>query len=245
MGGLFVGFLAFWLSIPFVLSAHAGSHTWSSLEGDFNAGYWLEEFPDRQEGAKGNRITAEGEGYRFHAIFASVEAADGCFRTTYTDGNLTLGSDGPWLHEGSKLFATGMTLTNFSCSNGVQGCPDNLCSKISLSGHFDNLPCLQLELEASYSGNPEGGAGNTYMAGKLTSAEIAIVGPDPDKMAQLQDEIADIFAQCRDASNPGMFLQCVAQKATQLKRDLEITGAQKRAIQSCATHALYSRCESN
>jgi hypothetical protein len=245
MRKLLISFLAFWLSVPFVLSAQAGSHSWSSLEGDFNAGLWLEEFLDRQQGVKGNRITAEGEGYSFHAVLASTEPADGCFKTTYTDGKLTLGSDGPWLHDGSKLVATGLTATNVNCSNGVQGCPDALCFTITLSGHFEDLPCLQLDLEASYSGNPEGGLGNTYMAGKLNSAEIAIVGPDPDKMAHLQGEIADIFAQCGDGSHHGKFLQCVAKKATQMKNELQITGAQKLAIQSCATHALYSHFESN
>jgi hypothetical protein len=245
MRKLLVSFLAFWLSIPFPLSAHAGSHSWSSLEGDFNAGLWLEESPDRQQGVRGNRLTAEGEGYTFHAVLASTEPTDGCFKTTYTDGNLTLGSDGPWLHEGSKLVATGLTATNLTCSNGVQGCLEALCFKITLSGHFEDLPCLRVDLEVSYSGNPEGELGNTYLAGKLNSAEIAIVGPDPDKMAQLQGEIADIFAQCRDESHHGRFLQCVANQATQMKNDLRITGAQKLAIQSCAIHALYSRFEPN
>jgi len=244
MAKLSVFLVALWLAMASVPSGYAGSHSWNSLEGDFSSGYWLEEFADGQQGVNGNRLTAEGEGYRFHAVLASTRSADGCFRSTYTDGNLTLGSDGPWLHEANRLLATGLTATSLACSRGAQGCSNDLCFRITFSGSFDELPCLQLEAEISYSGNLEAGTGNTYAAGKLTSAEIAVVGPDPDQMAQLQGEIAGIFAQCGDASTPGEFEQCVAQKATAMKNDLGITTAQKAAIQSCATHAAYSRCKS-
>lgn len=244
MRELSVLLLACWLCMGWVTSAHAGSHAWSSLEGDFNAGLWLEELtPDRQEGEKGSRITAEGEGYRFHAVVASSEPVDGCLKTTYADGNLTLASDGPWLHEGSKLFATGLTATGFKCPNSIQDCPNDLCFKLTSSGFFDDLPCLQLDLEISYSGNPEGGPNNAYLAGKLTSAEITLVGPDPDKMAQLRNEIANTFTHCTEAAPPGRLPACVAQRAMQMKSDLAISGAQKVAIQSCATHAVYSRFE--
>jgi len=134
----------------------------SGPEGEFGVKFWKEMFKGGGPGQAGNTLMALGYGFIFNkAVLQSVTvspetgpAGETIYITTYTGGELTLNSKGPWLDSGI-LKAKQITATNESYVTAA----GELVFEITFSGSFSKAPgasgTVTFEVVAMYQGTPE------------------------------------------------------------------------------------------
>lgn len=185
---VFLGFISF--AHPAIASLQNG--TWSSADGDFNAGLWREILWGGGEGMTGNEIQAWAlapsglpEWGTYGAVLSTVQdLGGGTYLTTYVGGILFLYKGGPWnpgTIDGSVDLVTMNSFTNTTVKYGdgtmsfdIRGTGTFGEQTIVVAAHFDRATPQGLY---PYSGtNPNTGqpGSASFYWGDLTSTTVTI-----------------------------------------------------------------------
>jgi hypothetical protein len=144
----------------------------------------------------------------------------------------------------AKLFAPNPVISGSSISHFDTDATPNLLMEPAINAdltHGVDLTLTQLTDIGWFSDQDGVPDGRDFCLGSDPSASVVVGGCDsgvPNSQITGGCKISDLIAGCADgAHNHGQFVSCVAGVANGLKKNGTINGAQKGAIQSCASGA--------